>query len=525
MHSIVSFSTPSIAEFMPKHFLQKNELPLLKETLINIHFPNDSIDMKSFNLKVSPYHRRLAFDEFFFLQTGLALLKKGRGTQRGISFQSEGKLVKSLLKQLPFKLTSAQERVYHEIMYDMKKPHPMNRLMQGDVGSGKTIVSLMAVLHAVESGYQSAMMAPTELLAEQHYINVHPLVEKLGLRCELLTGSQREKPINDIESGNVDIVIGTHALIQEHVKFRKLGLIVIDEQHRFGVMQRALLRKKGANPDVLVMTATPIPRTLSLTLYGDVDYSVIDELPPNRKSVITKLFYDSQKNILYNLINAEVKKDRQAYIVYPVIEESDKSNLKSAIAGRGAFERIFPDLKVGLLHGRMNAAEREKLMQAFKNHEIDILVSTTVIEVGVDVPNASLMLIVHAERFGLAQLHQLRGRVGRGQYQSYCFLLAYGRPSDEALRRMEVMVEGSDGFKIAEEDLLIRGPGEFFGTRQSGIPDLRVANLIRDAKILNSARRDSFQLIQNDPDLTEYPLLRNVVEKFWHGKIDIFRTS
>ena len=469
--------------------------------------------------------RRLAFEEFFLLQTGLAVIRKGRGGEKGVSFRAGGNLVKRLEEILPFRLTNAQQRVFAEIQADMRSPGPMNRLLQGDVGSGKTIVALKAMLVAVESGYQAALMAPTEILSEQHYLNVRSLTEKLGLRCVLLTGSKKERPLQEIESGDVHIIIGTHALLQENVRFHKLGLVVIDEQHRFGVMQRAMLRKKGLNPDVLVMTATPIPRTLSLTLYGDLDCSVIDELPPRRKQVITRLFREGEKGKLYDLIRSEIKKGRQAYIVYPLIEESEKMLLRSAIPGKEAFEKIFPDFRTGLIHGRMKPDEREEIMQSFKNGELDILVSTTVIEVGVDVPNASLMLIVHAERFGLSQLHQLRGRVGRGAHQSYCFLLAYGKLSDEARRRLDVMAGHTDGFRIAEEDFILRGPGEFFGTRQSGMPDLKVANMIRDARLLSMARKESFKIIEQDPDLSGYPVLRDRVERFWRGKIEMFRTS
>ncbi|VAX30566.1 ATP-dependent DNA helicase RecG [hydrothermal vent metagenome] len=525
MYNIVEVASSRLAECMPEEILKRYDLLPVNEVFKCIHFPPAEADLDDLNRGVSACHRRLAFEEFFLLQTGLAVIKKGRGGEKGISFRAGGKLVKRLEEMLPFRLTNAQQRVFAEIQADMRSPGPMNRLLQGDVGSGKTIVALKAMLVAVESGYQAALMAPTEILSEQHYLNVRSLTEKLGLRCVLLTGSKKERPLQEIESGDVHIIIGTHALIQENVRFHKLGLVVIDEQHRFGVMQRAMLRKKGLNPDVLVMTATPIPRTLSLTLYGDLDCSVIDELPPRRKQVITRLFREGDKRKLYGLIRSEIKKGRQAYIVYPLIEESEKMLLRSAIPGKEAFEKIFPDFRTGLIHGRMKPDEREEIMQSFKNGELDILVSTTVIEVGVDVPNASLMLIVHAERFGLSQLHQLRGRVGRGAHQSYCFLLAYGKLSDEARRRLDVMAGHTDGFRIAEEDFILRGPGEFFGTRQSGMPDLKVANMIRDARLLSMARKESFKIIEQDPDLSGYPVLRDRVERFWHGKIEMFRTS
>lgn len=525
MFSILNFASGSIEEYMPDELLRRHNLPPLRETLLNIHFPDGDAGIEELNSGTSPYHRRLSFDELFFLQSGLAVIRRGLRAEKGIQFSSDGSLIRRLVEGLPFRLTSAQQRVFEEIRRDMERPVPMNRLLQGDVGAGKTIVAVMAMLNAVESGYQTAIMAPTEILAEQHYYSISSLVGGIGVRCTLLTGSRKDKPFEEITKGETDIVIGTHALIQEGVRFWKLGLVVIDEQHRFGVMQRATLRKKGMNPDVLVMTATPIPRTLSLTLYGDLDYSVIDELPPKRMGIITRLFYQQQKGMLYSLIQSETKKGRQAYIVYPAIEESEKVRLRSAIPSKEAFKKVFPDLRIGLIHGRMKAREREEVMQAFKSHEIDVLVCTSVIEVGVDVPNASLMLVVHAERFGLAQLHQLRGRVGRGPYQSYCLLLAYGRLSEEAGRRLQVMVRESDGFRIAEEDFQIRGPGEFFGTKQSGMPDLRVANLIRDTTILSIARDESFDMIDGDPLLSRHPLLRSMVEGFWRGKIEIFRTG
>jgi ATP-dependent DNA helicase RecG len=467
----------------------------------------------------------VSFDEFFMLELGLAVLKQGKLRERGITFNPDGKLLDKLLASLPFTLTTAQQRVFNEILSDMKSPYPAHRLIQGDVGSGKTVVALMAMLCAVECGYQAALMAPTEILARQHHLNVRDMAEGLGLKIALLTGSAKEKPTEEIASGGIDIVVGTHALIQEGVNFKNLGLAVIDEQHRFGVMQRAVLRKKALNPDILVMTATPIPRTLAMTLYGDLDCSVIDEMPPGRTPVKTMLFTESDKQKVYEIISEEVASGGRVYVVYPLIEESDKTPLRSAILGEEALKKRFPDLKVSLIHGRIKPAERETVMQEFKDGNIDILVSTTVIEVGVDVPEASLMLIVHAERFGLSQLHQLRGRVGRGSRRSGCLLLAYGPLGEEARRRLDVMTETGDGFRIAEEDLDIRGPGEFMGTRQSGIPGLRVANLVRDARLLEPARREAFSLIETDPELKGAPELREALEKFWHGKIELFKTA
>jgi ATP-dependent DNA helicase RecG len=401
----------------------------------------------------------------------------------------------------------------------------MNRLVQGDVGCGKTIVALLAMLDAVETGYQAALMAPTEILAGQHYINMRGLFKELGMKTELLRGGPKAGQLEGIASGETQIVIGTHALIQEGVKFKKLGLAVIDEQHKFGVMQRAMLRKKGTAPDLLIMTATPIPRSLALTLYGDLDCSVIDELPPGRRPVMTRLFEADRKKEIYGLLRGEIEKGRQAYVVYPAIEESEKTDLKNAVQGKEGFERIFPEFRIGLLHGRMSTEERESVMHSFRRGEIDILVSTTVIEVGVDVPSATLMLIVHAERFGLSQLHQLRGRVGRGGHRSLCVLVAYRPYGEEGGRRLDIMLKSHDGFRIAEEDLAIRGPGEFLGTRQAGMPDLKVANIVRDMKILEKARAEAFNLIEKGPELIEFPSLKKAVEVFWKGKKDLFRTG
>ncbi|MDA8215695.1 MAG: ATP-dependent DNA helicase RecG [Nitrospiraceae bacterium] len=527
IYSVVGSSAIHVSDPMPLEIIKAYNLPDLQESLSNIHFPSASSasgGLEDLNRGTSPYHQRLAFDELFTLQIGLAVIKKGEVLEKGIAFSPDERLINRLLDKLPFKLTGAQEKVFRDILKDMRSPVPMNRLIQGDVGSGKTVVALMSMLAAVECGYQAALMAPTEILAEQHYINIHRLVEDLGLKIHLLTGSKRNKEIEVIASGDADIVIGTHALIQEGVSFKKLGLIVIDEQHRFGVMQRAILRKKGINPDTLIMTATPIPRTLALTLYGDLDYSVIDELPPNRSPIITKLFSEKNKNHIYTLIEEETKKGRQVYVVYPLIEESEKTDLRSAITGAEGLQKIFPHLRAGLIHGRMKPVEREDVMKEFKNGNIHILVSTTVIEVGVDVPNATLMVIIHAERFGLAQLHQLRGRVGRGSNQSYCILLNYGG-SEDSRKRLEVMVETTDGFRIAEEDLNIRGPGEFFGTRQSGMPDLKVANLLRDAKILEMARKEAFSLIERDSSLAGYPQIRKSIEDLWGKRLELFKTA
>jgi ATP-dependent DNA helicase RecG len=507
LFTIVHSYLEDMPDPLPLELRQKMSLPGLSDALLHLHFPGTDTDLTSLNTATSAFHRRLAFDELFMLELGLAVMKNNSAREKGISFHSDGKLVKKLRGTLPFTLTHAQEKVFGEILRDMQSPYPMHRLIQGDVGCGKTIVALMAMLEAAECGYQSALMAPTEILAEQHFMNIRDAVEELGLRVSLFTGSMKDRHMEELASGDVRIAVGTHALIQEGVRFRNLGLVIIDEQHRFGVMQRAFLRKKGINPDVLVMTATPIPRTLSLTLYGDLDCSVIDELPPNRYPVQTLLMKSTQKDSIYAMIREEVHKQRQVYVVYPVIEESEKTDLKSAIIGQEAFQKFFPEFTVGLIHGRMKPAEREGDRS------------------GVDVPNATLMIIIHAERFGLSQLHQLRGRIGRSSHKSRCILVAYGPGSEEARRRLNIMVKSSDGFRIAEEDLAIRGPGEFLGTRQSGLPDLRVSDIIRDALLLQEARREAFALIDQDPDLNTVPLVRRSLDNFWKGKIEFLKTG
>jgi ATP-dependent DNA helicase RecG len=438
-----------------------------------------------------------------------------------------GALARRLLASLPFALTSAQERVWREIRTDMAAPYPMNRLLQGDVGSGKTIVAALAILTAVEAGFQTALMAPTEILAEQHLMTLTALLQPLGVPVALLTNAVKGKVREGVRAaaadGGLGCVVGTHALVQREVKFRRLGLAVVDEQHRFGVNQRATLKRKGESPDVLVMTATPIPRTLALTLYGDLEVSVIDELPPGRKPVVTKARPESAHAKIYRFLRDQVRDGRQVYVVYPLVEESEVMDLRAATEMAERLQRdVFADLRIGLLHGRMPFVEKERVMREFKAGAIHVLVSTTVIEVGIDVPNASVMLIEHAERFGLSQLHQLRGRVGRGPWRSYCILLS-GAASEEARQRLAAMTATNDGFKIAEADLALRGPGDFFGTRQSGLPEFRVADLLRDAAALEAARRDAVALIREDPQLRapEHRALRAALLQRWRGKIDL----
>lgn len=525
MFGVVQNHTRRLCDPIPPFLIERNNLPSLETSIRQVHFPENDVDIDSLNSSSSRYHKRLSFDELFLFESGLAYMKRRAQKEQGIIFRNPGALQKSLLNVLPFTLTNAQERVVGEILSDMKSEHPMHRLIQGDVGCGKTIVALLAMLNAVESGYQAVLMAPTEVLAEQHYLNIVRLIEQIGLTCALVTGSVTKGSIDSIASGEIPIVVGTHALLEERTIFKRLGIAVIDEQHKFGVLQRARLKKKGMNPDVLVITATPIPRSLFLTLYGDLDCSVIDELPPNRTSVITKTFDADTKDEIYTLLREEIKKGRQAYVVYPAIDATGKMNLKAALQGKAAFERTFRDYTIGLLHGRMNTAERESIMADFKSGNIQILVCTTVIEVGVDVPNATIMLIIHAERFGLAQLHQLRGRVGRGTDRSYCLLVTYGTITEEAMRRLDIMVASNDGQRIAEEDLNIRGPGEFLGVLQSGIADFKVAHLVRDVKLLDGARTDAFDLIEQDPEIERYPALRKEVEAYCRKRDHFYRTG
>ena len=490
-----------VKESLSENVIADLKLPSLSESIRKIHFPDDLNSAEQ-------ARARLAFDELFYLELMLALRKKKIHREEGIVFGKPKDLVRGLLKMLPFQLTDAQKKVLREISADMVSKNSMHRLLQGDVGSGKTIVALVAMLMAVESGYQGALMAPTEILAEQHFITIHQLMESLGVKVGLLTssvtGTDREIILQKIKSGEAQVVIGTHALIQEKVEFSKLGLVVIDEQHRFGVMQRAKLKKKGPSPDVLVMTATPIPRSLALTAYGDLDVSVINALPPGRKPIKTSLFTESSKSKMYEFVERELKKGHQVYIVYPLVEESEKADLKAATESYEFLrEEIFPNRRLALLHGRIKSKEREKIMQAFRNRDYDILVATTVIEVGVDVPNATVMVIEHAERFGLSQLHQLRGRIGRGADQSWSLLVANPPLSQEADKRLKAMIATNDGFKISEMDLKLRGPGEFFGTRQHGLPELKIADIVTDAKLLYRARDWAFRIVGEDPKLTQ----------------------
>lgn len=488
-------------DVLPRRLCERYHLVSFQEALRNVHFPPDQES-------IAAARSRLIFEELFIIQLGLALLRQGRKTQTvGIRHLNSGGVYALFLNQLPFALTGAQQRVVKEIIKDMESSQPMSRLLQGDVGSGKTMVAMIALVRCVASGHQGGIMVPTEILAEQHYLALQEVVAPVGIRVGLLTGGQskkeREELAETLHQGEIDIIVGTQSLIQDNVAFKSLGLVVIDEQHRFGVRQRALLQQKGQAPDVLVMTATPIPRTLALTVYGDLDLSIIDELPPGRKEIQTFHITDRARPKMYKFLEEQVKASRQAYVVCPLVEESEAVDLKAATDLAEQLQtRIFPRLRIGLMHGRLKPAEREAVMRAFRQGEIDILVSTTVVEVGVNVPNATVMVIEHAERFGLAQLHQLRGRVGRGAHQSFCLLV--GSPkSEEGERRLKVMAESSDGFVIAEEDLQIRGPGEFFGIRQHGLPDLKISNILQDAEVLQLARQEAWQMVAGDPQLTQ----------------------
>ena len=520
-----------IPEILPVGIRNRQELMDRQTAIHEIHFPTSEAHRLA-------AQKRLAFDEFFLLSLGMELKKDQKTSQRGIPFWMEMEhrdyahghnpasgdmpcpsLLRQFVDALPFELTGAQQRVFNEIREDMQSPKVMNRLLQGDVGSGKTVVAAMALLGAIQNGYQGALMVPTEILAEQHYNNLSSLLTPLGLNVVLLKSdlpkAAREAALAAITEGTAHLIVGTQALIQEGVDFHKLGIAIIDEQHRFGVMQRATLRHKGQTPDVLVMTATPIPRTLSLTIYGDLNVSVIDELPPGRQKIETTWVKENERQRLYAKLEREVRKGKQAYIVYPLVEESAKlEELKAATSMAEHFQNdVFPHLRVGLIHGQMKAAEKQETMAQFKARAIDILVATTVIEVGIDVQNATLMVIEHAERFGLAQLHQLRGRVGRGSDASACYLVATPR-TDDAYRRVQVMVRTNNGFAIAEEDLNIRGPGEFFGTKQAGIPNFKIANVLKDASLLEAAKLEAAAVVKADAKLNapEHRLLKHLLQ-------------
>jgi ATP-dependent DNA helicase RecG len=518
--------TPDLAETIPTAVRERLALLSPREALWKVHWPEAGESLADLQSSRTPAHIRLIFEELFFIELGLELKRRQQKTQTGIAFRLDDRVRQAIKKILPFHPTAAQKRVLKEIADDMQKPYPMRRLLQGDVGSGKTIIGFQAAIIAIENGCQVALMAPTEILAQQHYFSARRILENADYRIVLLTGSleaDRKREIRrHIAQGDAQLVIGTHALLEEKVEFAKPGLVIVDEQHRFGVLQRLKLMKKSgegsdaenpAEPDVLVMTATPIPRTLALTLYGDLDLSVLDELPPGRTPIVTRRITDDRSSEVWDFVRKQVAKGHQVYVVYPVIAESEETELKAAIKMyRELSGKVFADLKVGLLHGRLDSELKDQVMRMFQKGELQILVATTVIEVGVDVPNATVMVIEHAERFGLAQLHQLRGRIGRGAAKSYCILMTGGKVTEEGERRLDAMVRTNDGFQIAELDLELRGPGEFFGTRQAGMPSFRVANLIRDRQLLELAKREAAAVMAGpNSEVTQVEISRALV--------------
>jgi ATP-dependent DNA helicase RecG len=538
--------TPDLAETIPAAVRERLALVSPREALWKVHWPEAGESFEALQSSRTPAHIRMIFEELFFIELGLELKRRQQKAQTGIAFRLDDGVRQAIKKILPFHPTAAQKRVLKEIADDMQQPHPMRRLLQGDVGSGKTIIGFQAAIIAIENGYQVALMAPTEILAQQHYFSARKILENAGYRIVLLTGSlesDRKREIRrHIAQGNAQLIIGTHALLEEKVEFAKPGLVIVDEQHRFGVLQRLKLMKKSGDgaaqtrggtgafarparsaeekpeptapePDVLVMTATPIPRTLALTLYGDLDLSILDELPPGRTPIVTRRITDDRSPEVWDFVRKQVAKGHQVYVVYPVISESEDTELKAAIKMyRELSGKIFADLKVGLLHGRLDSELKDQVMRMFQKGELQILVATTVIEVGVDVSNATVMVIEHAERFGLAQLHQLRGRIGRGAAKSFCILMTGGKVTEDGERRLDAMVRTNDGFQIAELDLELRGPGEFFGTRQAGMPNFRVANLIRDRQLLELAKREAAAVIAGpNSEVTQVEISRALV--------------
>ncbi len=501
LHDFFKEHEGALPESLPSDICEAAQLMDGPAALHAIHFPEDRAELEA-------AQRRLKFEELFSVQIMLAQLRRRRIVHAGPRFEAPGAHMRQFLQDgLPFELTGAQRSALKDIARDMRSGKQMRRLLQGDVGSGKTVVAVAAMLHALDSGYQSAFMAPTEILAEQHYANLRKYLDPLDVRIRLLVGglpkAERGQILADIAEGQASIAVGTHALIQEDVAFHRLGLAIVDEQHRFGVMQRARMFEMGTRPHMLLMTATPIPRSLAMTLYGDLDVSIMNELPPGRRPVRTALRYDKSREQVYDFVRGEIEKGRQCYIVYPLVEESEKMDLKDAESGHEELKKIFAPYKVGLIHGRMSRGAKEDTMTLFHRDDLKVLVATTVIEVGVDVSNATIMIVEHAERFGLSQLHQLRGRVGRGGEQSYCILMADYKCTHEARERLQVMVDTNDGFRISEADLKIRGAGDFFGTRQSGLPELKIAELPGDVELLTQARDMAFELVTRDPDLME----------------------
>jgi ATP-dependent DNA helicase RecG len=524
VHQALQTLPDDVSDPLPPVVRRRHQLIDRRAALEQVHFPPASASMADLNAFRSPAHRRLIFEEFFLFQLGIVLRRRRADAERKRRAVVVTDATREAVRRvLPFKLTGDQKTVIREIVTDMQRPQPMNRLLQGDVGSGKTIVALMAALVAMENGLQVAFMAPTEILAEQHYFNIRRLLDASRFRITLLTGAtparKRREILAELAGGSIHMVIGTHALVQEDVAFHELGLAIIDEQHRFGVLQRATLRAKGLHPDVLVMTATPIPRTLALTTYGDLDVSVMREMPPGRQPISTTARPESRRDEVHAFVRREIERGRQAYIIYPLVEESAKVDLKAATEMADHLSQdVFPEFRVALLHGRMKQDAKDRVMNAFVRGEFDILVSTTVIEVGIDVSNATLMVVEHAERFGLSQLHQLRGRVGRGAHKSYCILLYQSPLSEQGRERLKALTDTSDGFEIAERDLQLRGPGDFFGTRQSGMPTLRVGDLLRDHALMEDARREAVAALD---DRGQAAALTALVKTSWEQRFGL----
>lgn len=515
-----------MGDTLPVRLADKYNYPDIRSAIKNLHYPNDISELGKLQTRSHPAYERFVFEELFYLQLGLLMKKRTYDKLTGTAFDVKTEYLEEIGQLMPFKLTSAQKKVLADIFNDMKRPKQMNRLVQGDVGSGKTIVCFTAAMIAVKNGFQAAIIAPTEVLAEQHFKSLLNFLKDTKYTAALLTGSTSDKDKKAskelIKAGLVNFVVGTHALIQENTEFKSLGFVVIDEQHRFGVLQRKSLVEKGYTPDILLMTATPIPRTLALTFYGDLDVSIIDSMPPGRVPIITKAFPDRARHKIFDAVKKELDKGNKAYFIYPLIDTSDKLSLKAATEGFDEISSFFGEDITGLLHGRMKADEKREMMTEFKNGRLKVLVSTTVIEVGVDVPEATVIVIENAERFGLSQLHQLRGRVGRSERQSYCLLVYSDKLSDDGKARISAMEKNSDGFKLSEIDLELRGPGDFFGTRQSGLPQFRFSNIVKDVKILHRARGEAEALLADDPQLAK-PVNKTVLEALktrWKEGID-----
>jgi ATP-dependent DNA helicase RecG len=513
----ISLAGSALPDPLPDWLKLERAMPSRSQAFRFLHQPPPEADLDALIEQRTAAHQRLIYDEFFILSLSVGLRKRRFDGEEGIAFPKPEKLWQAFKANLPFQFTAAQKRVLQEVLNDMMAPRPMHRLVQGDVGSGKTVVAAAAALVALEAGWQVAVMAPTEILAEQHRKSFEAWYEGMGISSTFLSGSlkaaQKREACESLASGQAQIVFGTHALFEDGIQFSRLGLVIVDEQHRFGVRQRARLLQKGANPDLLVMTATPIPRTLALTVYGDLELSLIDQKPGGRLPIETRVFFERQREHVWEHLRTQLRAGRQAYIIFPLIEASEAlEEVKSLEEALPSLSKAFPESRIAALHGRLSAEEKNELLSAFRRHEIDILASTSVVEVGVDVPNATVMVIEAAERFGLSQLHQLRGRVGRGSHQSFCFLMATHAGSPDAVQRLRAMEETNDGFRLAELDLEIRGPGEILGTRQSGEPLFELARLPRDLSLLESARNDCLRLLEKDPELQAHPQLREMIQ-------------